>query len=486
MRSARVLINDAYALSELDFGDEIFARYVGSFDDEYAGCEYYIEKTTGKVYKSNANNELAPFYAGNFVGESKFVVNAEEVEAVSLGHLTLDAETMATMEEGADYSLAVFVDDADNTVRTIKAKVVTKIISKMEDFFHDVNGDGVGDVDAANYIFHLEPVKNTYDGNYTTPTLITGYYVLGANIDCLDNAAFVAARGDIRFIYKDSFTGFQATLDGRGFAISNISTGYSSSGLFGLLNGATIKNIAFDGFVTNRNDSTPTYLAYNTFNSTFENVYITGRAYDKVYGDNYVSMARVFGGMSDKYGKNVFTNVIYENADALEEGNNKKYDRAIFGSDVTGDYTNTTVIGLPSDFSYKAHETDTESRVLTLYISNAAMAKLGVTAKEYTIADCPQAAKTAYAGLIKNLETKFEATTGYITFVEDTARNYYVDNAGLVADAAAVNAYIDTGLWTVKDGALVWNSLVSEKVYVRSTNFDSTDMSFTDSITLEI
>ncbi len=487
VRSARKLINDAYALSNLEFGNELYSRYVGTFDDQYTACEYYVEKSTGKVYKSDANKELVPFFGGDFVGNGQLVVDAKDVIADDLQQLTLSQETMSALVDGQDYSIAAFLDDADNTVRTIKAKVVTKILTKMEDFFNDVDGDGIGDVNVANYIFHLDCVKNAHDGNYTTTTEIKGYYVLGANIDLMDSTAFIISSGDIRPNLAGVDGGFSGTFDGRGFAISNINTANCSAGFFGLLNKATIKNVAFDGFVTNRNDSTPSFLAYNTHASTFENVYIRAKEYKGNFGDNYVSSPSVFGTIRDQYGKNVFTNVIFENTVALEAGKVSKYNRAQFTNDTTSVYTNTAVIGLPSAYKHVAHETVADKHVLQLTITSEAMTALGVQAGEIALANCPVAVTDAYANLIANMETKYGSDIDYINFIEDVSgRDYYLNNAGLVANTTATDAFVATGMWTKVGSALAWNSLVSETYVVKSTNADPSDLTFDESITLEM
>ena len=510
VRTARRLINDAYAFSDkVEFGDELFARYVGAFDDEFSGREYYVEKSTGKVYMSNANNELVPFYAQNFVAGGQLVVNLENAEAEDLDFLTLDADTMETLAVGQDYSIAAFLDDADNTVKTIKAKVVTKVISKFEDFFVDINDDEMGDVALENYIFKLEAIKNSYDGNHTTPDVIEGYYVLGANIDAEDNTNLIPSSGDKRYVLNTSRSGFMATLDGRGFAISNVNVANCSSGMFGLLNGATIKNIAFYDIVTSRNDGTPGLLAHGTYNTTFENVYIKLKEYTGNYGDNYVSTPKVFGGISDKYGASSFTNVIYENSVALTTENTKKYNRVQFTGDTTSVYENTTVIGLPATYSRSAfvkvenipepvEEGETpeisldeyytaDTLILTLPIDDIkSFVGADKGAGKYALADYENVS-TTFAKLIARVnaegtydtnvdENKDETvdfvrhyTTDiqFIEFVEDTARNYYLDNAGLAADAEVVNAYIETGFWKIVDDQLVWaSSEANTHVYV--------------------
>ena len=503
VRTARRLINDAYALSELEFGDNLFARYVGTFDDEFSGREYYVENSTGKVYMSNANGELVPFYAQNFVEDGQLVVNLENTEAEDLDFLTLSDQTMDTLVVGQDYSIAAFLDDAENTVKTIKAKVVTKVISKLEDFFADINDDGIGDVARDNYIFKLEAVKNTYDGNHTTPDIIEGYYVLGANIDLANNVNLIPSYGDKRYVLNTSKSGFMATLDGRGFALYNVNLANCTSGMFGILNGATIKNVAFIDIVTNRNDANPSLLAHGSYNTTFENVYIKLKAYTGDYGDGYVSVPKVFGAISDKYGANSFTNVIYENTVALDENNTKKYNRVQFTGDMTSSYENTTVIGLPATYSRSSFEKveitpetpemveEGETPEISkdeYYLANTLTLTLPLDAIEsfvgadkgagkYAIAEV-ETASTVFSALIARVEAEgtydtnvdenkdevvdyvkhYQTDIQFIEFVEDTARNYYVNNAGLAADADVVNAYVETGLWELDGDQLIWAS----------------------------
>ena len=250
---------------------------------------------------------------------------------------------------------------------------------------------------------------------------------------------------DVRlYIPSDLYygSGFRATLDGRGFAISNINPSQSSSGIFGMFNGATIKNIAFTNIKSGHADGSVGMLAYNTYRTTFENVYFSVTA--SAAGDSYMSTPagpRIVGAIDDRLGVSTFTNVMFENTVELVAGNTAKHNRVIFSNQTTGSYTNTNVIGLPVTYKYAAHATDTANYVLTLNLPSSAMTKLGVTAKEYALAECPLADE--YAGLISSLETKFSIKIEYITIAEDTAagRGYYLDNAGLVADTTVANAY---------------------------------------------
>ena len=478
VRSARKLINDEFILSNLQFeGNNVYSRYVGTFDDEYLASDYYIEKSTGKVYKADANNELLPFAATDFIGAGQLVVAAQDVVSAATDEFVLDQATIDALEVGNDYAIAVF--DADNNVRGIKAKVITKILSTKEDFFNDVDGDGVGDVARANYIFHLDCVKNTSDGNYTTQTVIEGYYILGNNIDFGDVTEFVAAAGDVRPQLASATGGFSATLDGRGFAISNISVGTASGGLLGMLNGATIKNIAFDGIASNRNDEFPSLLAYRVYNTTLENVYIRAKA--STGNHKYVGEPKAFYQILDQFGQSSFTNVIFENQDALVAGNTAKFARVAFADDKTSVYENVNVIGLPTYAKASQHVAaagDTPAQhtlVMKLPLSTikSYVAGPGV----YELSKTGNAA-TVYADLIANINAGETKNIQYIEFVEDNLRGYYVDNAAISADAAAVKAYIDSGYWSKIGGSLVWNSLEGERFTVKSNNADDSNFKF--------
>ncbi len=82
-------------------------------------------------------------------------------------------------------------------------------------------------------------------GTLCKDSIVTGYYILGGNIDC--SAQATMSNGSA----SNTTNGFQGTFDGRGKTISNIKMTWDSAtgglgGLFGKLLGCTIKNTTFD------------------------------------------------------------------------------------------------------------------------------------------------------------------------------------------------------------------------------------------------
>ena len=94
---------------------------------------------------------------------------------------------------------------------------------------------------------------------------------------------------------------------------------------------------------------------------------------------------------------------------------------------------------------------------MTVGLTTAEMARLGVTAGEYQLANC-EAAATQYANLIAGIESAKKIDIDYIKFVVEERFDYYLSRTALVANDAAT-AYTDTGYWTVSADALVWASL---------------------------
>ncbi len=437
-------------------------KYVGNID---ATGEYYMEATTGTVYKANANKELVE-YMGNDLGDAEDIaiagIPAEEIG----GEISAIIDNLA---DGEGFSMAYSY--ADGTTKVLPIRVVTKVLSTIEDFFKDANGDGTVTSDEMirlNYIFNLHA---TAPQGYAAPTVaIKGYYALANNID-LNNNTNLANRGynadgsngsgeSHLQIFNDSLdVGFRATLDGRGFALQNGSPSVSSAGMFGAFYGATVKNIAFDGFTNYASNTNGQLLGY-VYKSTFENVYIRAKASNNGNGPNWRALV-----IDDRHGASSFNNVVFESTDGLAAGKTAHQQRfTLVTSDAAslgaGKFTNTAIVGMPVTYSYAKHAEDTASYVLTLVLPEAAMAKLEVSAGEYAVSVLPEAVTNAYGNLITNVASKINATVGYVNFTEDplAGRDYYLDSTALAASESAT-VYTETGFWKVVDDSLVWASL---------------------------
>ncbi|MBO7149296.1 MAG: hypothetical protein J6V71_00215, partial [Clostridia bacterium] len=378
--------------SDAEISDEIIAEYVGNVD--FDAREFYMDNSG--VYAPNANKELV-VYRGHDLD-----MNFESMSIAGVPFdMTNPGNSYANIADGSVFSEAYTY--ADGSVKVLSIKKVTKVLSTVKDFFNDADGSGVvedAEMIQANYIFDLKVVAAT--GARNPQVAIKGYYVLANNID-LQNKSVLTASGlgdqSVQIFDGSQDVGFRATLDGRGFALQNGNPGDSSGGMFGAFYGATIKNIAFDGFQSTRNDGAVLILGY-VYRSTFENVYI--RVIGNAYGDNWLSSngGLTTFGISDAHGGSTFTNVVFENTVGLEANKANDHYRAIFTGSTAGMFENTTIIGMPVTFRFDKHATDTEKYVLSLTFPQDAMASFGVEAGQVALEEVPEAVTNAYGNFI--------------------------------------------------------------------------------------
>ena len=448
----------AYGSSESDFDQATIGyfgqKYVGSIEEETR--EYYMEAATGNVYATNANNELVG-YMGEDLDQANIASGA--VAGVPIDQIV--SNPYSDIAVGDTFSMAYTYNDG--TIRVLPVKMVTKVLSTVKDFFNDADGSGVvedAEMIKDNYIFNLQVVAGS--GARNPQVAIKGYYVLANNIDLGGNNNLVASSlGDqtVQIFNGSADVGFRATLDGRGFALTNGNPGGSSGGMFGAFYGATVKNIAFDGFQSTRNDGAVLILGY-AYRSTFENVYI--RIVGNENGDSYLGSNAGLStfGISDTHGGSSFTNIVFESTVGLGANKTNDHNRATFSNHAAGNFTNTTIIGMPVTFKYATHATDTTKYVLNLTLPASVLVEFGVESKEYALSDLPEAVTNAYGNLIANLESKTAIDIAYLNFIKDRdGRAYYIDNVEFSADDVVADTYISTTCWELQNGKIVWASL---------------------------
>ena len=129
---------------------------------------------------------------------------------------------------------------------------------------------------------------------------ITGYYVLAGDIDC-EGAVFAAG-----YSHQKSF--FKGTFDGNGHTVSNFIA--SSGGIFGGLQGATIKSVNFAGVTidanTNYGNSYGNYaalLSHYADNTVFEDITAQYTAFSWRSGNNLYSEGLLVSGYISKNSK---------------------------------------------------------------------------------------------------------------------------------------------------------------------------------------
>ena len=126
---------------------------------------------------------------------------------------------------------------------------------------------------ATDIITTADELRGLGAGKASSQVAITGYYVLGNDIDCTNAEVFAAGNG----IGGDAY--FKGVFDGNNYTIKNIKV--NTGGIFGNTNGATIKNVNFTGVIYDAVSYADTYgawgnytalLACNAAYTTFEKI----------------------------------------------------------------------------------------------------------------------------------------------------------------------------------------------------------------------
>ena len=218
------------------------------------------------------------------------IIGAERVEATYAdGTLTItEAKGIPTGEQ----YITVFTDTGVYTTPVIGATKVIKAASELA-MFNAKGGNG-------EYTAKVTKSSVDYVAKYWKPEQEqSGYYVLGQNIDAtgyvhgsryaadaeeviagtkevgdFNNATWNSADG-----YENKPIGLTGTFNGMGYTIEAITIGSQREGIFGIVNGGTVKNVA----ITNVKSSISYgYVVANyLLDATIENVYIDTNTYNK-------------------------------------------------------------------------------------------------------------------------------------------------------------------------------------------------------------
>lgn len=173
--------------------------------------------------------------------------------------------------------------------RYIGVEAYTKVIDEASDLaiFHD---------DAEKYTENTNPQDGYYilacdidASSYTHALYSSGYNVVGMNVSMLSSSNYA--------------TGLRGMFDGNGYTIDGITI--STHGLFGHVNGGTVKNVAFTNVKFGSWNSYVCVLASYVADARIENVYVEADAYGK--RPNYVGM--LWGDMCNSSVKNVLMEI---------------------------------------------------------------------------------------------------------------------------------------------------------------------------------
>ena len=171
--------------------------------------------------------------------------NGEVLDGIS----TATARRILTdKQKHGEQNIIVTVVKADGNKLeiTVPVTVITKVITTMSDLQATVK-------------------------HFTGADDIYGYYILGNDITCSEEG-FTAKQGSNGW---DQAKAFKGTLDGRRHTIVMQSGGKKGAafGLFGTLNGATIKNVTIKDIYSGQGWGVAV-LSYNAYNTTFDNLTI--------------------------------------------------------------------------------------------------------------------------------------------------------------------------------------------------------------------
>ena len=356
---------------------------------------------------------------------------------------TLTLTNVAEASAG-EYYVTALTDSENENIYTRPLIFATKILKTASDLemFH---AKGVAkEGDKANTLH-----KN---GEY----YYDGYYVLGNNIDASNyshgsknyDGTFNTANWDAYTAYAGKTIGLRGTFNGMGYTIDGMTQGSVREGLFGMVNGGTVKNLAITNLKAGNSGDMHAFAKY-LINATIENVYIQTNAYDSADATNNPgfrlksSSALAYAAYDNTKIKNVV--IDYQTARDNKPANPFISGLTFVESDDTTSYTYENVYCVSGN-QIRAQKSD----------GNTQTFKHPLSLLPYTAATDTAEAVNGYAVIGSNES----ATIGGYTVTSAPGAYRYNTLADLYAAQKNNDAYkalANTGLWTVaEDGTLSW------------------------------
>ena len=328
-RSARQIAINADLSGKLD---EMEAEKVASVLSYYGATErynfgdtskYYVDDTVTVVVDAEALAANGSVEVTLDLGTASFVeavVGAEKVNATYAdGKLTVtDLDYVA---DGEGY-LTIFTDNGFVVKPFIKA---TKVIDSAEDL-QTFRAKGTKGVESVKVQETKDDVVNKYfeDGKWSANQEFPGYYVVGKSFNARylvdgktkyqhgsmleDGTSFNDVTWNGADAYVGKPIGLTGTFNGMGHDIKDLVLGSKNEGLFGIVNGGTVKNVAITNLASGVK-AAQSVLAHYLVDATVENVYIqTNKNMD---GSGYGVSLSSYGYATEK-GANKISNLVFE------------------------------------------------------------------------------------------------------------------------------------------------------------------------------
>ena len=219
--------------------------------------------------------------AGDF---QEAVIGAEKVEATYAdGTLTITEAT--GIPTGENY-ITVFTSAGVYTQPVIGA---TKVLRTTDDLkIFNAKGDKASKTTKVTETTDddgdgkKETTHNYYKEGYWKPEQEQGgYYILGANIEAqgYKHSSGNTSTWNGADNYYQMPIGLTGTFNGMGFAIKDMEIAGTREGFFGIVNGGTVKNVAFMNVMAEYGSGYKYVIANYLLNATLENIYISTNAY---------------------------------------------------------------------------------------------------------------------------------------------------------------------------------------------------------------
>ncbi len=262
------------------------------------------EKQTVKIKDENHGGKTTADIAEILIAAEKLDVKTYFYNEVAgtkdfTNMLAFNIETDEVLPLGEQYVTVFF---KDGTFKTYPIVCATKVITTAEELAMFSAKGGYNDLSAkASVWVDDKGTEDTSDDvNYWRESQVqSGYYVLGKNIDASDyvHGSRIAAdytdvtgkdapagefnnstwNGYDKYVGKP--IGLTGTFNGMGYTISDMTIGSQREGFFGIVNGGTVKNVAFDN--VKATESYNYIIANYLINATISDLYIETNEYDK-------------------------------------------------------------------------------------------------------------------------------------------------------------------------------------------------------------
>ena len=466
-RSARAIAIEAELSGKLDE-----YRAAGKTDKADIAVSYYRagDETRSQYVPKAVEADLTSAVVDLSSSENTAVINnfnvSATIDAVYVGDKKLPFTYNSTSKtltftnvpdepagESESY-VTVFTTDGETYTRSlIFATKVIKTASDLE-MFHAKGVPEAGD--AVNKLY--KKGEYYYDG----------YYVLGNDIDATgyshgsknSDGTFNKAKWSTTISsYAGKTIGLRGTFNGMGYSINGMTQGSSYEGLFGMVNGGTVKNLA----ITNLKAGQTGYmnaLAHYLINATIENVYIQTNAYDKNDATNNpgftvkYSAPLAYAAYNDTKIKNVV--IDFQTTKDTNKEEISPAGAALTISDASTSYTYENVYCVTPNKVKGA--TNNASKPTQSF-------PLGLSHNTYVAASGDTAATEGY--FVWGSNSTANPYDGYV-MTKATGAYLYTSLAAMYAeqkDNDAYKALANTGCWTVAtDGTLAWvdRAVVSE------------------------